>query len=136
MARRKSTETARINTTPSLRDHLIEEGFFFCGDDEIGNMLKEKLGDSFYRKLRRMQAKISKENATNSDLYKILKTKDQAHATFSHQTEVTVNTWNWIEQKIRSQREEPKRIVDLGCATGAITRWIADKFQSAETFSN
>jgi len=113
-----------------LRAHLKREGFWFgLSDESVKRRLRAKMGEERHEKLLdALDAKYYR-GASITQVYRALNGRAEIHGLFSLQGDLTVAAFlACIEDADTFLRRPGACVADLGCLTGATTRWLAAKY--------
>jgi len=112
--------------------HLKTEGFkISAAHNYLERRIKKLMGAERYKAYLETSDN-HRANVVGVDaLYQTVRSQEEAHLLFSYQAEVILESGVWLATKLAELDPAPKRIADLGCATGTMTRWLAKVFATA-----
>ena len=127
------TEMERRNhLRKDFSSHLKTEGFRISpANNYIERRLKTLMGAERYKAYLDTGDNYRAGVVGVDAIYQTVRSKEEAHLLFSQQADVILESGVWLATKLAECDPEPKRIADLGCATGAMTRWLAKVFTTA-----
>ncbi len=112
--------------------HLKTEGFKLSATHNyLERRIKKLMGAERHEAYLETALMYADDVVGVDALYQTVRSQEEAHLLFSQQAEVILESGVWLATKLAELDPVPKRIADLGCATGAMTRWLASVFATA-----
>jgi SAM-dependent methyltransferase len=88
--------------------------------------LEKSLGPDAYDNYCAVSEGVARGRFPISHLYDCMKTIEQAHLLFSHQSHLAVCAYGWLLARVKQRGKKIASVADLGCATGLLANFIAE----------
>jgi hypothetical protein len=114
------------NRTNELQSYLASQGVKFgLRPGAYQRQLAKVLGPGRYEDYQDRFERAMAGRCGVSELYRFARTREEANLLFSSQSDVFLKNASWIDGKVAEAVRPGGRVAEMGCATGALTAWLA-----------